>query len=265
MVRLNSLTTAVSGLFLVLTSACSNASSGPNTKQLSLSFSNKPASAPSIMPSNGVSLLTQVDAGGNTLVITKAQVVLSKIELASTSTAVCTDDNMSNASECEELKAEPTIVDLPTDPTAVQTALVSTVPPGSYTDFEGKVRVVQSTDLGGAAFLAAHPSFTGVSVHVEGTWTPSGGSPASFSYDGTANAELELAFSTPLVVDGSNPMNITVNVDLGAWFMGGSGNLVDPATAGSGGANESMVAHNIHQSFEAFEDENHDGHDDHKP
>ena len=264
MVRLNSLTTAVSGLFLVLTSACSNAS-GPNTKQLSLSFSNRPVAAPSIMPSNGTSLLTQVDPGGNTLVITKAQVVLSKIELASTTTAVCTDDNMSDALQCEELKADPTVVDLPTDPTAVQTSLVSTVPPGTYTDFEGKVRVVQSADAGGAAFLAANPTFTGVSVHVEGTYTPSGGSPTNFSYNGTANAELELAFSTPLVVDGSNPMNITVNVDLGAWFMDGSGSLVDPATAGTGGANESMVARNIHQSFEAFEDENHDGHDDHKP
>ena len=38
-----------------------------------------------------------------------------------------------------------------------------------------------------------------------------------------------------------------------------------PSTANDGGANAALVAHNIHESFEAFEDENHDGHDDHKP
>ena len=93
-------------------------------------------------------------------------------------------------------------------------------------------------------------------MHVEGTFN---GTP--FTYDGNASAELELTFATPIVVDASG-MNITVNVDLSTWFVDGSGSLVDPTTANSGGANESLVARNIHQSFEAFEDDNKDGTDD---
>jgi hypothetical protein len=146
-------------------------------------------------------------------------------------------------------------VDLPVDQSVV-TSLNAPVAAGTYTSFEAKVRLVRSTDAGGAAFIAAHPEFSGATVRVEGTFN---GTP--FVYTGSAEAELELAFAPPLVVD-STGMNITVNVDLASWFVTGSGSLVDPATANAGGPNASLVDHNIHQSFEAFEDENHDGHDD---
>jgi hypothetical protein len=166
------------------------------------------------------------------------------------------DEMSGGSSECEELRADPSLVDLPTDNTIVTTLLVTSVPAGTYTDFEAKVHVVQSTDLGGAAFLAAHPTFAGVSVHAEGTFNGN-----HFTYDGTANAKLEVEFATPLVVDASG-MNITVNVDLGSWFVDGTGALIDPTTANMGGANEALVVQNIHQSFDAFEDDNHDGKDD---
>ena len=252
----------LSGLILIVVSACSGDTTGTNAKSVSLSFASRIKAAPSIVAGNGVSLMTQT-AGGNTLVINHAQVVLSKIELASTTTAVCTDDNLSDAAECEELKAEPAVVDLPTGATVVQ-SLVSTVPPGTYTDFEGKVRVVQSSDQGGAAFLAnsANAGFVGASVHVDGTWQVGAGAPVAFTCNSTANAELELAFATPLVVNGTAGLNITVNVDLSSWFLDGSKNLVDPTSGICGGVNASMVDHNIHQSFEAFEDSNKDGIDD---
>ena len=52
-------------------------------------------------------------------------------------------------------------------------------------------------------------------------------------------------------------------IDIGTWFRDAGGALVDPSTANSGGANESIVNSHITQSFDAFEDENHDGTDDH--
>lgn len=243
---------ALTSFILIVVSACSSDTTGANAKGVSLSFATKVHAAPSLVGANYVNLLTQT-VGGNTLVITKAQIVMSKIELTMSATATCTGD--ASDSDCTELHANPQIVNLPTDP-MVTTALVTAIPAGTYTDFEGKVKVVQSSQTGGADFLTANPAFNGVSVHVEGTFN---GTP--FTYDGSGTAELELAFATPIVVD-STGMNITVNVDLSTWFLDGSGSLIDPTTANSGGANVSLVDGNIHQSFEAFEDNNKDGTDD---
>jgi hypothetical protein len=246
---------ALTGLLIAAASACSSsdAATGPNTKSVSLSFSTKPSSGPAIAGGRQVGRFTQ-GSGSDVLIITKAQIVLAKIELATAGGANCTaEDN--GSSECEELKGDASLVDLPVDQSVV-TSLNAPVPAGTYTSFEAKVRLVRSTDAGGAAFIAAHPEFSGATVRVEGTFN---GTP--FVYTGSAEAELELAFAPPLVVD-STGMNITVNVDLASWFVTGSGSLVDPATANAGGPNASLVDHNIHQSFEAFEDENHDGHDD---
>jgi hypothetical protein len=246
---------ALAGFILIVVSACSNPT-GANSKGVSLSFASKIHPAPAVVGANYVSLLTQ-NVGSDVLVITKAQIVMAKIELATTATATCTADNSGGNSECEELHANPSLVNLPTDPTApVSTSLVTSVPAGTYSAFEAKIKAVLTGDPGAADFLAANPKFNGVSVHVEGTWN---GTP--FTYDGAASAELELTFATPIVVD-STGMNITVNVDLSTWFVNGSGALVDPSTATAGGANESLVAGNIHKSFEAFEDNNKDGTDD---
>jgi hypothetical protein len=67
-----------------------------------------------------------------------------------------------------------------------------------------------------------------------------------------------LEFSHPLAV-GDAGTNVTVHVDLTQWFRDGSGNLADPATANAGGANVSLVANNIRQSFRAFRDDRRDG------
>ena len=269
MCRFNTVTAAALGLCLVLASACSSAdrTAGPNARPLSLSFTTRAKASPSVVGASSINQLT-VAAGGNTLVINKAQVVFSKIELAAVSTTACTGDDavqlvstdMSGGgdnSECEELRADPALVALPVD-ASVTTALVSTVPAGTYTDFQARIRPVNPNTTAGAAFLATHPTFAGVSVHVEGTYNGT-----AFTYDGESNAKLELAFSPPIVVMDASGLNITVNVDLSTWFRDGAGGLVDPATANTGGTNEALVEHNIHESFEAFEDDNHDGHDDH--
>jgi hypothetical protein len=239
----------------VVLSACSSAdkAAGPNAKTVSLSFSTHTA-AGALVAGRQLSANLIAGSGSDTLIITKAQVVMSRVELVKADTAACSGDTTS-ATECEELKLDPSLVSLPVD-SGVTTSLITAVPAGTYAAFEGKIRLVQASDAGGTAFLAANPTFNGVSVRVEGTFN---GTP--FVYTGTADAELELQFSPALVVD-STGMNITVNVDLSSWFRNGSGGLVDPATANAGGPNASLVEHNIHQSFEVFEDDNKDGHQD---
>ena len=191
-----------------------------------------------------------VAGGANTIVITKAQIVLARIELDRGTAASCatTDD-----SECEELKLDPMLVDLPVTATVQQTFSVS-IPAGTYNELEAKIRAPQRGDNRAAAFLAAHPEFAGKSVHVEGTFN---GTP--FTYDGTAEGTLELAFSPALTVADGSTNNITLNVDLSTWFRDGSGNVIDPASSG----NASLIADNIKRSFRAFEDHDRNGVDDH--
>lgn len=236
--------------------ACSD-STGP-AKTINLSFVTRPAgpalrvaSLDGARPSAAVS----VTSGANTLVINKAQVVLSRIELRGSASAGCTE--AVGDDDCEEMKIGPAIIDLPVDQ-SVATSITAAVPAGTYSEVEAKIDAVQSGESNASAFLAANPSFAGVSVRLEGTYN---GQP--FVYTSNVESELELQFPTPLVVDQTG-MNLTVHVDLAGWFTDGSGNLVDPSTANAGGANASLVADNIKRSFHAFEDDNRDGQEDHR-
>jgi hypothetical protein len=65
------------------------------------------------------------------------------------------------------------------------------------------------------------------------------------------------------VTVGSTATTVTVHVSIDRWFADGSGNLVDPATANAGGANEQLVRDNVRRSFHAFEDNEHHGDDGH--
>jgi hypothetical protein len=196
--------------------------------------------------------------GTHTLVITRAAVSLSRLELATVDSAGCADDDHPEHDDdrCHELKAGPLLVDLPVDNSLVS-LLTLQLPAGTYRALEAKVRKVQTADSGGAAFLAANPQFANASVRVEGTFD---GTP--FVYSGAANASLELRFDPPLTV-GSTATTVTVHVSIDRWFTDGSGNLVDPATANSGRANENLVNDNIRRSFHAFEDNEHHGDDGH--
>lgn len=217
----------------------------PVTLSLSGIASARLATAP-----NGPSASVTITGGGNTIVITKAQLVLSHIELAQNESASCVttgDDH-----DCEEMRIDPMLVDLPVTPTVTQELSV-TLPAGTYHEFEAKISAPRSGESGAAAFLAAHPDFAGKSLHVEGTFN---GTP--FVYDGAPKAELELAFNPPLVATANATNNVTVHVDLQSWFRDGSGNVIDPNDS----ANASLILSNIKHSFHAFEDDNRDGVDD---
>jgi hypothetical protein len=197
-------------------------------------------------------------AGTHTLVITSAEVSLSRLELATVDSAGCADDDHPEHDDdrCRELATAPMLVDLPTD-NSVVSVITLQLPAGTYQALEAKIRPVRAEDNGGSAFLAAHPEFANASVRVVGTFD---GTP--FTYTGAPNASLELSFNPPLTV-GSSATTVTVHVSIDRWFSDGSGNLVDPATANAGGANEQLVSDNVRRSFHAFEDNEHHGDDGH--
>ena len=249
--------------------ACSADSTGVNgtAQPVSVSFSTLSSTATayaasaSLSPDAAPSRNITVTSGTDVLVITKAQLVLSRIELQ-VAGAACADtaavgDDTADEHSCAELSLSPSVIDLPVD-ASVLGKLGVTVPAGSYSALEVKVRAIRAGDhgTGSAAFLTAHPDLAGVSVLVQGTFNGK-----AFTYTGSPKAELEASFNPPLTVTTTG-VNLTVNVDLATWFRASGGALVDPSTANPGGVNANAVADNIKRSFKAFRDDNHDGHDD---
>ena len=119
-----------------------------------------------------------------------------------------------------------------------------------YRGVELKIRPVNSSDAGGVAFLAANPSFTSVSVHVEGTFN---GQP--FSYNSSLDAGFEMELSTPLTVASGSGSNLTLFIDVSSWFKDSSGNAIDPTNS----QNASTIENQIKQSFKVFEDDDRNG------
>ena len=256
------------GLVAGLAACASDGGTGVSgaAQPVSVSFStlsspSASAASTSLSPDGTPSRNVTVTSGANVLVITKAQLVLSRIELQRVG-AVCADtaavgDDTDDEHSCAELSLAPSVIDLPVDATVLSKLGVS-VPAGTYSALEVKVRAIRTGDHGNGsvAFLAAHPELAGVSVVVQGTFNGK-----AFTYTGSPKAEFEATFNPPLTVTTTG-VNLTVNVDLATWFRVSGGALVDPSTANAGGANANVVADNIKRSFKAFRDDNHDGHDD---
>jgi hypothetical protein len=198
-----------------------------------------------------------VGVGTSSLVITKAQLVARRIELAPVGTAACAgsgsdDDGADVGDGCAEVETGPTLIDLPLDASA-KTSISAAVPAGTYRALELRVGPITSGNRSSSAFLSAHPEFENISVRIEGTFN---GQP--FVFTAPVDASIESVFSGPITIDTNNP-NVTVAIDITSWFSDGEGGTLDPSTS----SNASRISANIASSFHAFEDDDHDGHDDH--
>jgi len=196
-----------------------------------------------------------VGDGTNSLVITKAQIVVRKLELKSSDVTSCADEEDDNPSsdDCEEVKAGPMLVDLPLTAGATS-ELTASIPAGTYRELEFQVHKPTSTPAD-QAFVAANPNFANASIRVEGTYN---GTP--FVFTSAMTDVFELEFDPPIVLDADNK-NVTIKVDLSTWFRNGA-TVIDPVTANPGQPNETLVRNNIRASFKSFEDDDHNGHDD---
>ena len=220
-------------------------------QSVSLSFAGRVPGASGILSVQGGDSMV-ITSGANTLVITSVEVVLRKVELKRQQTAVNCDSTASE-SACEELNLGSMLVQVPLAAGAT-TAFSVPVDSGTYTEAEFKIHKPgsDSTDL---AFKAANPTWpANVSIRVTGRYNGT-----AFTYTTPLDVEQETAFVPPLVIDASGTAtNLTLRVDIASWFKASGGALIDPATAGTGGANESVVKDNIKNSFKSFEDRNHD-------
>ena len=233
------LAAATTGLLLV--GACSDSAAPHGTRSLSVSFATA-----SSTPTRSIST-SLAAAPADSIILTRAQVVLSHIELATVDSA-CTVTAQGQEGECEDVQVAAVVVDLPLIAGA-KSALTTLVPDGTYSGLEARIGTSGS---GGNDGAAATPLLAGKSVRVEGTY---GGKP--FVYTSDVSAKLELAFAPPLSVQ-KDGLNVTIGVNAASWFRDASGARLDPSNP----ANASAIAANIRRSFKAFKDDDKDGNDD---
>ncbi|HEX5387162.1 MAG TPA: hypothetical protein VFW66_10705 [Gemmatimonadales bacterium] len=268
--------------------ACSGDTTAPGPQgRMTMSLASRASGAPSArLASFDITSPTPgtFSDGTNTLVLTRVQVVLRKIELKRTGVSVCADlpmpveintdegsggGNGSGEAEpgddhghdgveddCEEAELGPMLLDVPVATAGAEQSISVPLDAGTYDRVEFQIH--KPTGSNDAAFLQTDPGFDGVSIHVEGTWN---GAPFTFNSAITAVEELELEPPVTLAANGTT--DLTVLVDVSQWFSDGAGALIDPSSANDGQPNESRVQQNIQASFHAFEDANEDGRDDH--
>ncbi len=252
-----------------LAAACSGDGAGPSrTSPITLHVATRPSG-----PAAPATLLGQPDtliAGGDTLVFDRVELVLRDIRFDRVEDDRCEEEEESGGHEpdglgphhddgenhdgCEHFRTGPLLVDLPLGP-GVDRVFSVAVAPGIYDEVRFKVHKPDGDDPDDARFLAQHPEFAGVSIRVAGSYN---GVPFTFSSDLSEEQEQDLV--PPLVVaDSTTNVDLTLRVDIHAWFADGAGGLVDPATANHGGLNEQLVRDNIRDSFRVFRDGDHDG------
>lgn len=226
--------------------ACDSTNTG--RQPVTMSFSTKaPALALASDPS--VAYNITVTNGGNTLVITKAQLVLRELELKLSTSSTCSTGTVEDS--CEEIELGPMLVDLPvTD--VVASPISAQVPAGTYREIEFDIRRPGS-DPADVAFVTANPNFNNVSIRLEGTYNGT-----AFVFTSQLDQEVQIDFNPPVVITGGNN-NVTIAVDIRAWFTNANGTLISPATANPGQPNASIVSEKIKTSLRAFEDDDRSG------
>jgi len=93
-----------------------------------------------------------------------------------------------------------------------------------------------------------------VNVRVTGVFTDASGVAHEFTFTSNVEAEVEMAFPSPVTVDATTS-NLTIDIEVASWFKDASGALIDPTNA----ANIQAINANIKRSFKAFEDDDWDG------
>jgi hypothetical protein len=249
---------------LAATACASSDLAGNNLQTVSVSFTAASAAGAASVIDGSASVVSSTPAV--VPAISKVQLVLTKMEFARTDDAACVDDEddedddhvTSSSStppvshECEHVSRDPVLVDMPVDGT-LKTQLSVPLAAGTYKQIEAKLEPVSSKNSTGAAFLAAHPDFAGISVRVDGTFNG-----APFTYKTGLRAGIHMKFNPPLVIDATTK-NATISVDVSKWFVTGSGAVIDPTKATPGTSAARTVESNIRTSFRAFEDNHHHG------
>lgn len=195
---------------------------------------------------------------GNGITLTRARLLVRKLELETAEAAAITsqredDENESEKVEGrEELEAGPLVIDL--SGTAleggVQKVIDVAVPPGTYKQIEFKIARA-STEQGASSDASVKTmADKQASIILEGTID---GQPFEFVSGLEVKQEFEGTFD---LSNGAN--NLTLNVDPSSWFTGEGGTRLDPRESSA----RSAIENNIKRSMKVLDDDDHDGRED---
>lgn len=199
------------------------------------------------------------DGTADTLVLTRVQLVFDEIEFERSRGDECdrrdaTNDDRGGDDDdvrCPSLQVGPHLVDVPLGAApAVQVGF--TIPAGRYDEFEFELDGVSGTTQRERDFLAANPGFRDVSIRAEGRWR---GQP--FTWTSRLEHEAEFEFEPDLEITAGVNDNVTLDLDLGAWFRSAQGRLIAPVAA-----NQALLEANVLRALSAFGDRDRDGDDD---
>lgn len=259
--------------------ACSDATSTPDARPITISFTTRASGASASL---GLPAFSAV-AAADSVTLTKAQLVIREIDLEPARGLGCREDeddddrhgavaqdrrgsnsgsgngdadrsgrNDDDDDDCVDVEIGPVLVDLPLT-SQIQSRFQAAIPEGDYREIEVRIDKPENDDTAGREFIAQHPNFKDVSVIAEGTFK---GQP--FRFAARVKVKLEFEFRPALAV-GPSGTNITVRVLVGRWFRDATGAPIDPTTTAAGGINAERVVRNISNSIQAFADSNRDG------
>ena len=194
------------------------------------------------------------DDAGRTLDIMRIQVVLEDVELDREF-----DDDCNDVDACEKFEIGPVLIDLPVNG-GVVTPFNVAIPADTYDELEMEIDDAED-DSTSAQFFAANPTWPqDASMRIVGTFDANDGSgPQPFDVYLEISAEIERELNPPLVVtDSAQDVNVTVEIDVAAWFQG-AGGLIDPRDLAIDDDLIDDLEDTIEDSFEAFEDDDRDG------
>lgn len=202
----------------------------------------------SALPTGTTRILGKSSDAAAEITITRARFVIRDIKFKSVG-----EDSLN-------FKTAPFVLDLNLSG-ASQT--ISSIPAkfGDYRRVEFDVHRVEQPEISSLP-AADQPPFAEFladerySIIVEGTYTPTGGSPASFIYRSKVDAKQKIDLDPPLVIsEGSTSVNTTMLISSDAWFRDSGGALVDPRDTN----NEGVIDENLKASIRVFKDNNKDG------
>ncbi|MGQ0813775.1 MAG: hypothetical protein ACT4O1_04860 [Gemmatimonadota bacterium] len=232
---------------MALTLAACGDSSGPDdSRTLSISIAvPRPGAAANVQ----ASYVPVRDAAGNTLDITRADIVIAELEIETDQR----DCDSSGPGNCHEFETGPLLLSLPVNG-GVLSLGSDPLPFNVISEVELEIERPDEDDARTVQFRAANPNFPRTaSVRIVGTFNGQ-----AFDVFLSPEAELELEFSPPLTV-GEGGLNITIQINVTDWLRNANGNFLDPRALASDGAARNRVEDNIKRSFKAFRDANRDG------
>lgn len=229
MQRHSKLVAVAVGALALLAAGCG----GQATEKVSLGVSTKqqaatrgqqlrPAESIELPPGDGL----PVTDGTNTLVFRSVKMTLEDIDLERDASSVDCENVNGDHPDCSDWVAGPILLNLPMN---AQTRPVVEVEAqiGTYSLISFDISVPDGGDRDQEAYLARHPEMRDISIRAEGTFN---GQP--FTFVTAVRGDQEVAIDPPLQVtaDGAKSFGVDLEFDVGSWFRGADGTLIDPSS-----------------------------------